>query len=244
MHEHVLGLHVLVDDPLPVQLRERARHADGEIEESLHRHRRPDEEIEGLPAEVLQDEGGHALVGLERDRPHDPWEIERHPQLILAAQPFQIPVSTALRVEDLEHDGPGIAGAERSEQGGAATPVKRLDGRVPAVAGSARLGSHHGHAHSAGAAASRLPVRGGRSAGVCRAARGASPTWRPRSAVSRPLAGAVVDRESRTAHGVQHGPRAFVLADDPPHTYRRVVTRQPGPPPPPRPRQRRGASPA
>jgi hypothetical protein len=84
--ERLVG-EILVDDALAVEVGDRARHADGHLEEPSHRHGRPEEKVERLAAKVLEHQGRHALVGLERERPHDLGGLERAPELVLVPEP-------------------------------------------------------------------------------------------------------------------------------------------------------------
>ena len=79
-----MGLEILVDDPALVDLRERPGEVDGEREEALHRHRRPEEGVEGLTAGVLQDEGRQPLIRLQSERPDGSGRVEGSPDLVFA----------------------------------------------------------------------------------------------------------------------------------------------------------------
>ncbi len=85
MDEDVLGLEILVDDALSVEVGDGARNANGELEELLHRHRGPEEPVEGLLAAILEHQRWHPLIRLERERPDDRPEIERRGGLVLVS---------------------------------------------------------------------------------------------------------------------------------------------------------------
>ena len=118
--EDVVGLQVLVDDALLVNVRDRPRDGDGEREKALHRHRRPEELVEGLAAEVLQDEGRHALVRLEGERLDDGRGVEEPSDLVFVLQLLEVLRAAAPRIEHLEDHRAAIGAPDRA-----------IDGRSP-----------------------------------------------------------------------------------------------------------------
>ena len=108
------GLEILVDDALLVNVRDRRRDADREAEEALDRHRRPEQAVERLAAEVLQDEGRHALVRLEGERLDDGLGVEQLADLVLVLQPLEVLRAAALGIEHLEDHRAAIGAPDRA----------------------------------------------------------------------------------------------------------------------------------
>ncbi len=142
--EQVLGLDVLVDDVVPVELGERGGEAEGEGEEALDRHRadRPvaiEQPVERAAAEVLQDQG-HLVaerldpVGLDDDR-----RIERPGDLELVLEPAEGAGAGVVAPQDLEHHRPAVLLAPRAVEDRVRTLVQHLQHAVTWTMGHRRI---------------------------------------------------------------------------------------------------------
>ena len=103
-----------MDDALVVNLRDRPGHANREREEAIDRHGFPEQAIESLAAEVLEHEGRHSLVGIERERRDHGRDREQLSELVLVLQSLEIVRATVLGVQHLEHDRATVGVPERT----------------------------------------------------------------------------------------------------------------------------------
>lgn len=148
--EDVVGLQVLVHDALLVNVRERPRDGAGERQEARHRHRCPEHTVEGLPAEVLQNEGRHSLVGLERERFDDGRGVEQRSKLVFAFQLLEVLRAAAPRIEHLEDDGAAIGVSDSAIDDGP-PPVREI------LRDCVRRGGGHGEGPRPGTCSASAP---------------------------------------------------------------------------------------
>ena len=84
------------------------------------------EPVERVAVKVLQLEGRQALVAGERQRLDDRQALERPSELVLIAQPIDVPWTGVLRIEHLENDDPSVSHPLRSVQGRSLTLLQPL----------------------------------------------------------------------------------------------------------------------
>jgi hypothetical protein len=127
-----------------VDVRDCSGDADRDGEEPTHGHRRAEQAVEGLTAEVLEDQGRHPLVGLEGERLDDGRRVEQPPDLVLALQLLEILRPAAPRIEHLEDDRALVGVPPRTMERGASPVRERLDDHVRGGWGSSRELGHCG----------------------------------------------------------------------------------------------------
>ena len=136
--EDVVGFQVLVDNACLVKLRDRPRDGNRERQKAIDRHRRPAEQpAQGLAAEVLEDEGGHTLVGLEGERFDDGRGVDLPADFEFVLELLEVLRAAALRIEHFEDHGAAIGVPDRAKEGGSAALNETRRDRV-------RSGGAHG----------------------------------------------------------------------------------------------------
>jgi hypothetical protein len=124
--DDVVRLEILVDDAALVDARDGAGDTDREGEEALEGHGRAEQGVEGAAAEVLEDEGGHALVSLEGERLDDGGRVDDLADLVFVLEPGEILGAAPARIEHLEDHRAAVGASNRAVEGGPAALVERL----------------------------------------------------------------------------------------------------------------------
>lgn len=148
LDDDVRGFDVLVDDAMPVDVRDGGRDTNREPQKALRLHRRPEQAVEGRAGHILQDERRLPVIRIESERPDDGREVQRLGERLLVLQSFDVLRPAALRIERFEDHPAAIAFSDGAEHEGPPTLEQGLGDRV-------RGGMLHLHDERAGGGARR-----------------------------------------------------------------------------------------